>query len=233
MGRLLVFVTWIILKCGGASQAHAQSTTAFCDDCLLEVPSLDGPIPLVVVLHGDEEQASKWFERWRSPAIERGFGVLALQCPKKLGCDRGSWYRWNGTPRWVTAQVDAVAKYVALDRARTVLVGWSGGATFLGMHAGAWHRDFAALVIHGGGMAPRDGRCAPRAVPVYFLVGDKNLHHDATKRARAYFERCGSPVTWDLLEAGDHQTEDRELDDRKAGQILDWVTQQTQPQIAG
>ncbi|MCW5803202.1 MAG: alpha/beta fold hydrolase [Deltaproteobacteria bacterium] len=207
-----------------------------CEGCVLELPAkvaAGDPVPLLVVLHGDSEQASKWFERWRRPALERGYGILALQCPEKLGCPGGSWYRWNGDPRWVTDQVRAVAERVELDRSRTVLVGWSGGATFIGAHAERWDRDFAAIVIHGGGVPPRSGRCAIRALPTYFLVGGRNVFHASARELRDYALRCGSDVEWDLTQGADHPAEDRLLDERRANHILDWLSDHVRPRVAG
>ncbi|MEO8701914.1 MAG: hypothetical protein ABI867_17855 [Kofleriaceae bacterium] len=57
-------------------------------------------------------------------------------------------------------------------------------------HASAWSRDFAAVVVHGGGQEARTG-CPSRALPAYFLVGDANPDHASHKLYRDYFTRCG------------------------------------------
>jgi poly(3-hydroxybutyrate) depolymerase len=106
--------------------------------------------------------------------------VLSLQCPVDQGC-KDSWWKWNGDPGWIVDQVAAVAKAVPIDPARIYLAGWSGGATYLGMHAPAWSAAFAAVVIHGGGHRPSAG-CPERPLPAYFLAGDRNPFHDRRLR---------------------------------------------------
>jgi pimeloyl-ACP methyl ester carboxylesterase len=212
----------------GAVTARADTSVpvAPCAGCLLDLPDASGPVSLVVVLHGDLEHASKWFERWSEATRARGWGLLALQCPEDLGCEEGRWYRWNGNPNWVTDQVAEVSKHVELDPAQTFLVGWSGGATYVGQHSQAWGRKFSGLVIHGGGGAPASRRCPRRALPAYFLVGDENQFHAYARQYRAYLERCGSKVLWDVNRGADHLHEDMALDTRKANEILDWLVAQ-------
>jgi poly(3-hydroxybutyrate) depolymerase len=84
------------------------------------------------------------------------------------GC-KDSWWQWNGEPSWVIDQVAAVARTTPIDPSRIYLAGWSGGATYIGMHAPAWTTTFAALVIHGGGHEPH-ADCPARTLPAYFLV---------------------------------------------------------------
>src|SRR5690242_18029219 len=78
-----------------------------CRGCTLDVPRADGPVPLLVVLHGDRERATTSADRWRAAAKQRGWAVLALQCPVALDC-KDSFWQWNGDPKWVLDQVAAV-----------------------------------------------------------------------------------------------------------------------------
>jgi len=181
-------------------------------------------VPLLVVLHGDRERATAAAGRWRAAAKRRGWAVLALQCPVDQGC-KDSWWQWNGDPSWLLAQVAAVVAApgpTTIDPARIYLAGWSGGATYLGMHAPAWTTTFAALVVHGGGHTPGDA-CPDVALPAYFLVGDRNPLHASVKDLRAWFDDCQQPIVWDLVRGGDHDKEDRALDRKKATAILDWL----------
>ena len=195
-----------------------------CEQCTFELPkSRDGALPLLVVLHGDRERASSAAGRWRAAAKQRGWAVLALQCPVDQGC-KDSWWRWNGDPSWLVDRVAAVATAGPIDRSRIYLAGWSGGATYIGMHAPAWTATFAAVVFHGGGHSP-GGECPARPLPAYFLVGDRNPHHSLVKDLRGWFDDCRQHLVWDLVSGGDHDREDRALDRKKALAILDWLAE--------
>lgn len=201
------------------SSAHAAPP---CDHCTLDVPvKREGAVPLVVVLHGDRQSATAAAARWKKAVVGRGWALLSLQCPSDLGC-KDSFWKWDGDPSWVIDQVSKVAHAIEIDRAHVYLVGWSGGATYIGRHAQAWEATFAALVIHGGGHEPYDDAC-PTQLPAYFLVGDKNPLHALMKDLRAYFDRCHQDLVWDLVRGGDHDKEERALDAKKAAAILDWL----------
>lgn len=197
-----------------------------CAGCTLEVHGDPAaPMPLLVVLHGDREAASTAAGRWRAAARQRKWALLSLQCPADAQCTARSWWQWNGDPQWVRDRIAEVAAQVPIDRERTYLAGWSGGATYLGLRAPAWHDTFAAVVIHGGGMAPREDppACPARALPAYFLVGDGNPLHALARDLRDYFVRCKQDVQWDLLPGADHAREDRALDAKRALAVLDWL----------
>jgi poly(3-hydroxybutyrate) depolymerase len=211
-----------------ASHKRAEMTRikSPCAGCTLDVPRRPDRIPLLVILHGDRERASAAADRWRDAAGARRWAVLSLQCP----CESDSWYQWDGSPDWIRKQVDEVAREVPIDRRRVYLVGWSGGATYIGMHAAAWPKRFAAAVIHGGGQPPAGDAC-PAHLPAYFLVGDRNPAHPAAKRLRSYLQDCGQRVVWDLVEGADHGDEEAALDASKARKILGWLDRHARKQV--
>lgn len=199
-----------------------------CRECTLELPdAATNPVPLVVVLHGDNDNAVERAAKWREATLQRGWALLSLECPAELGCPGGSWYKWDHDPSWVHAQVEDVIERYPIDRSRIYLVGWSGGATYIGKHVQEWPSVFAAVVIHGGGVNPSSSECPDRPLPAYFLVGDENPAHGGMKRLRAYFESCGDDVRWDLLRGANHQREDAALTPEKADEILGWLAERT------
>jgi poly(3-hydroxybutyrate) depolymerase len=217
----LAFLT-IALVGSAAHAERAKPPAPPCAGCVLEVPRTDKPVPLLVVLHGDREQASVAAARWRAAARARGWALLALQCPKSEGC-KDSWWQWNGDPAYVDAQVAKLAEAIAIDPAHVALAGWSGGGTYIGLRAQAWPARFSGVVIHGGGMAPAESACPARALPAYFLLGDRNPLHRLAVELRAYFDRCKQPIVWDVLRGGEHDREHRALDAKKGVTILDWL----------
>lgn len=202
--------------------ATPASAAPPCERCVLEIPAGTDPVALVVVLHGDREHAAPAAKRWHAAVGKRGWALLALECPAKLGC-KDSFWQWDGDPAWVAEQVAAVAKQRAIDPARVYLVGWSGGASYIGLRATAWPPKFAAVVLHGGGIPPRDDDCPDRGLPAYFLVGDRNPLHHLAKRLRSYFDGCKQDVTWDVVAGADHAKEEAALTPNKANAILDWL----------
>jgi dienelactone hydrolase len=144
-----------------------------------------------------------------------------LACPSDRGC-KGSFWRWNGDPAWITAAVDTLAAIRPIDRDRVSLAGWSGGASYMGLRASELERSFAALVYHGGGIAPSSSDCAGPRAPVYFLVGSGNPLHAHAVTLREHHESCKDDVTWDLLKGADHDGEWRALD-RRGDAIAAWL----------
>lgn len=235
MTRIILLSTLAFAVCCEASSSSGRAVSetdvvpaapvAPCTDCRLELPAeRSQPLPLLVVLHGNHEDADASMKRWRDAALGRGWAVLGLTCPEAAGCKQSRWYRWNGDPAWVTRQVRAVGKHLRIDPGRVFLAGWSGGATYIGMNAHRWPSLFSAVVYHGGGQPPLStSACPTHALPAYFLVGDENWAHGAARKLRAYYERCDQEHVWDLLEGADHPAEDRALDRPRADRILRWL----------
>jgi poly(3-hydroxybutyrate) depolymerase len=215
---------------GAPADVAVVQPTPPCRGCTIDAPAnRTGELPLLVVLHGNREHAPAAAARWRSAALERGWVVLSLECPREDGCDDGKWYAWNRAPSWIRDQIRALARQLPIDPSRRYLAGWSGGASYLGMNA---HRldGFAAVVFHGGGQPPRGGDDCPSAsLPAYFLVGDGNPAHPAAVRLKRYLEKCGQQLAWDLLPGAHHGAEDKALDHDKALAILDWLERHEAP----
>lgn len=224
----------ILVVCAMASRSSSSTAapTSICAGCTLDAPHQatlahsEEKLALVVVLHGDRSTAAAATTHWRAATIARGWALLGVQCPTDRGC-KDSFWKWDGSPTWLLDQIHAVSAALptgmTVDPKRIYLVGWSGGATYLGRHAQAWEDGgVAAMVFHGGGHEPYAEDCVTH-LPAYFLVGDKNPLHYLIKDLRAYFDRCKQDVTWDLVAGGDHDREDRALDRKKADIILDWM----------
>ena len=195
-----------------------------CKGCRLALPpaSPDGAkVPLLVVLHGDHQPTATPHDAWTRLALKHGIGVLTLACPADLGC-KGSYWQWDGDPSWVSAQVAKVEATRQVDRDRLWIAGWSGGATWLGMHAQSFAQTFAATIIHGGGLAPRAPGCGDTKASVYFLVGDKNPLHQLAVGLREHYRTCDADLSWDLVRGADHGGEWASLASHGA-KLVEWL----------
>lgn len=189
-------------------------------------------MPLLVVMHGDHESAAAAVARWKGPALTRGWAVLGIQCPAQLkACRMGQWYMFNPRPRWLEGLVDSVAAEIQIDPTHVYLAGWSGGATYIGMHAHEWTK-FAAVVFHGGGRKPPTSSC-PDKLGAYFLMGAGNYFLVHTKKLASYWKSCKLDRVWDFQgDVRNHEAEGRALDDAKASEILDWLAQRSREPAA-
>jgi predicted esterase len=200
-----------------------------CPGCIVEIP--DGtdapaaPAALIVALHGDEGNPAKVAGVWAPVARKVGFVLFAPRCPKNEGCP-GSWWRWDGSPRWLTNQVAEIGQRVSIDPRRRYLTGWSGGASYLSLHIPELVETFAAFSLAGGGIADQSMPCAPGAggacAPIHLLSGELNPHAALAARTRGYLEKCGHDIELLTLQATDHAGEWRRYA-RDAEPIARWL----------
>jgi predicted esterase len=193
----------------GASRAPGAQRDWPCPGCIMVVPpsySPNRPAPLMVALHGDGASTDLVVRMWKEPLERRGYLLLALRCPRELGCENSFW-RWHGDPAWITAKLDAVEAAYSIDRARVYLSGWSGGSTYLGLSAPLLSPRFAAISLNGGGVPPPSGMCGACKPPVYYFAGSKNPMISLVRSTADYFKRCGHEVVWDLGSDLDHPGE--------------------------
>jgi predicted esterase len=192
-----------------ASRAPGSHRDWPCPGCIMVVPpsySPSRPAPLMVALHGDGASTDLVVRMWKEPLERRGYLLVALRCPRELGCENSFW-RWHGDPAWITAKLDAVEAAYSVDPARIYLSGWSGGSTYMGLSAPLLSQRFAAINLNGGGVPPPSGECGSCKPPVYYFVGSKNPMISLVKSTADYFKRCGHEVVWDLGAEMDHPAE--------------------------
>jgi poly(3-hydroxybutyrate) depolymerase len=124
LGWLLV----VLLLSAARAEDNSARRSGPCEHCLASLPSGVDPRPLLVLLHGDGDSAAAIFTQWEHSAAARRVAVLALECPRAAGCGSRSWWRWNGSPAWITRQIAALSQLRPIDSQQLWIVGWSGGA---------------------------------------------------------------------------------------------------------
>jgi poly(3-hydroxybutyrate) depolymerase len=207
---------------GGAPARPAVLKDRPCPGCMMSLPPGSEPVPLLLLLHGDGQSASVLFAKWQRHAEKRGIAVLALQCPRSLGCG-ASWWQWNGPPSWLRERIADLEAVRPIDRSRLWLAGWSGGATYTGYRSQELQETFAAFVFHGGGMRPSDPACGPGPINVYFVEGTLNPFHTHAVWLKEHYLACPADVQWVVLKGADHDAEWAALDGPRARTILDWL----------
>jgi poly(3-hydroxybutyrate) depolymerase len=183
----------------------SEVPVAPCDGCVF-VPAKAKGRPLVVVMHGDNQRATKMAAAFAGIAADRDLALFAPQCPLEAGCESEAFWRWNGDPEWIGKLVDDVVKRNELDPDRVWIIGWSGGATYLGHHLVQLGTRYAAIGFLGGGIAGPGG-CPKQKLPVYIVAGDKSPYFTMVRGLRNHLEDCKLPVTWKQLAKLDHDDE--------------------------
>ncbi|HSQ98986.1 MAG TPA: hypothetical protein VLM36_03625 [Sphingomicrobium sp.] len=148
------------------------------DDAVGYVPASASPHPpLLVLLHGAGHGQAQMVQRFEAEADERGIILLApssrgitwdtvLSAEAPLSVDSPlanqqshSFGRTRDSQR-VEKAISDLAKIVAVDRAHTVLAGFSDGATFAIAMGMAKDHDFSAVIAWSPGIAIRTERPA-------------------------------------------------------------------------
>jgi poly(3-hydroxybutyrate) depolymerase len=239
---------------GGGDSSHGSGgalgdSIGPCPDCRVHVPPSygSGPMPLLVLLHGDEGRDGRAaatagaIASFRAAADAAGFIVLAPACPASLGCD-GAWSDWLASEgyhpsaaslSWLDAQVDAIESAYDVRTSGEYLAGTSGGAYWLGYYAQARADRFAGVAFVAGGLPAytASNACPACKLPGYFLggSGDYRTAGQMSDTARA-FQTCGEATTLDLV-TGDHEQTIASLPSGRASAILAWF--EARPRACG
>jgi polyhydroxybutyrate depolymerase len=210
-----------------------------CPGCITVAPDarVDGgtdaggspdPRPLLVALHGDGGAVRPLVRAWQGAAAAAGVVLLAVQCPRALGCRSQSFWQWLASsdhdPAWLGAQIDAVEARFAVDRSRVFATGYSGGATYVGWWAPA-HASRIAAVAHVAGGAPYRPPCPACKTPVLFVLGASDpMIHPFTAPLRDWYQSCGGhEIEWETIPGVTHESILGVLQAGRAAQILRWL----------
>lgn len=215
-----------------------------CAGCMVFVPhTYDPNLPtaLLVALHGDEG-VSTVIASVFTPLVNRANVILfAPQCPTDDGCRlsdgsagyTNSWWGWLQFSKqyddgWIGRQVRSIAARYNLDRHREYLVGWSGGADYLGWYALRHATQFAAVAFVAGG-TPYYSSCPSTKLAAYFLMGSADFRYLSGQptQVRQVLRRCGNPTKMVVLAGADHQATIANLAGDRGGKILTWLLSHT------
>ena len=168
------------------------------------VPERQGPLPVVVLLHGSGRNGEIMAQAWKDLAGREGFIIAA---PDAFGA--AGWGSLVDPPEFFKAVVDQVKAVHPIDESRIYLFGHSAGATYALFLAVMDSDLFAATAIHAGALqANPDGlfEQADRKMPIAIWVGDRdpNFPLDAVEATRRLYAANGYQIKLTVIPNHDH-----------------------------
>lgn len=160
-----------------------------------------GPMPLVVLLHGSGGNGTFMISRWQDIATREHIVLLA---PDSLHTDIG-WDIRNDGPDYIHAAIQEAASGHQIDFQRLYLFGQSGGAVYALNLAMLESEYFAAAAYHAGGWRkPAEyhfADYAKRKIPIASYVGDKDEYFslDSVQETEKILTQRGFPAELHLL----------------------------------
>lgn len=212
-----------------------------CPGCILELPASyrsTRPTPLLVVLHGDEGAPAAIASVFGPVTADRDVIMFAPQCPTALGCrlpdgsagSTNSWWGWlqyspTYDDSWLGRQIARIEGAYDVDRSREYLLGWSGGADYLGWYALEDSSRFAGAAFVAGGV-PYHPSCPTTHLAAYFLLGSADPRYQSGQplAVKSILARCGDPTKVVVIPGASHTATMLDLSTRRyAAAILDWL----------
>ncbi len=157
---------------------------------------IDGPRPLIIVLHGHGGHAEEYPAVWGPAAQEIGAILAVPQGAKRVGAGR-AWTDVNEAEAIVRLTIDYVRSRFEVDWDRVVLTGFSQGGFMATAVAGRHPRIFTGVIPMAGPYIP--GIDAPPPAEAgdpryYFMVGSLDRVEDEVRQAATDFEHAGYEV---------------------------------------
>ena len=189
--------------CTLAVTLSAQATdlarhTVRCDQRDMEyvayVPpaATNGPLPVLVLLHGAGDQAENFAQAWKSFAQKKKILLIAPQLPRDPTLEAH-------IPKILPCLVDDVRKQASLDQHRIYLFGYSMGG-YLAFDGALLDSDyFAAAAVHAMGIDDEYASIVQRAtrkIPIDISIGDHDqmVSLAQARKTRDLLKKSGFPI---------------------------------------
>jgi predicted esterase len=168
------------------------------------VPKDEGPMPLVMLLHGSGRNGQVMVDAWAALAAREHFIVAAPDA-----YDSAFWQIKMDPPEFLHAVVNQVAVKHAVDQNRIYLFGHSAGAEYALLLAILDSHYFAAISLHAGALMTDYSKLfayAGRKIPIAIWVGDQDLLFpvEQVKATQKLFETNGFPIELNVIPHHDH-----------------------------
>lgn len=168
------------------------------------IPQREGPMPLVILLHGSGRSGAIMAPLWKDLALHEGFIIAAPNA-----YNPATWNSDNDTPDFFRAIVEQVKTRHAVDESRIYLFGHSAGAAYALFLTVVDSDLFAATAIHAGALQTDPKGLleqAERKAPIAIWVGDRdpNFPVDQVMATKKIFEANGYKVQLSVILGHDH-----------------------------
>jgi predicted esterase len=168
------------------------------------VPEIEGPLPLILLLHGSGRNGQVIVDAWADLATKEHFIVVAPDA-----YDSSAWKLKMDPPDFLHAVIEQVKAKHAVDDNRIYLFGHSAGAVYALILAILDSHYFAAVAVHAGALKPEYYRLfayAGRRMPIAIWVGNQDLFFpvDLVTSTKKEFETNGFPIELAIIPHHDH-----------------------------
>lgn len=168
------------------------------------VPEGEGPLPLVLLLHGSGRNGKIMVDAWKELASREHF---ILAAPDSY--DSSNWDLKMDPPEFIHAVVEQVNAKHAVDEHRIYLFGHSAGACHTLILAVLDSHYFAAATLHAGALVPQNYHVlayAERRMPIAIWVGNEDSYFplDVVTATKKEFESHGFHVELSVIPGHDH-----------------------------
>jgi poly(3-hydroxybutyrate) depolymerase len=169
----------------------------------LYVPAnIQGPSPLIVMLHGSGRTGVTLVEKWKDYAKKEGIIIAGPDATNVRG-----WGSPQDGPDYLRDLVEELKSKYSINPRRVYLFGHSSGASFA-LHMGLMESQyFAAVAIHAGALRSQDMgviELAKRKIPISIQIGDSDalVPLDIVRATSTALKEAGFTV--DLTEIANH-----------------------------
>jgi poly(3-hydroxybutyrate) depolymerase len=185
------------------------------------IPDGEGPLPLVLLLHGSGRNGQIMVDAWKKLASKEHFILAAPDSYQS-----SNWNTEDDPPDFLHAVIDQVKAKHAVDENRIYLFGHSAGAAFAWILAVADSHFFAAVAMHAGALTPQNEQFfsyAERRTPIAIWVGDHDSYFplDIVLATKKEFESHGFHVELSVMPHHDHNYYD--VSDKVNGEAWDFL----------
>ena len=171
------------------------------------IPEKNGPLPLIVLLHGSFRHGWDMADSWKSLAEREGFMIAAPDSRNPAG-----WTLRDDPPDLMHLIVNKVTEEHSVDQDRIFLFGHSAGARYALDLALVDSTFYTAIAIHAGALEPQNYNLfasGSRKVPVAIWTGrnDRIVPVQTVVATKEQFEAHGFPVRLSIIPNHDHTYE--------------------------